>query len=296
MTFPASRVTDPHICPAVTGIVPHVGGPIIPPCMVTVLTCVQPQARILDIATCVGPPDPIAQGEATVLVGGLPATRFLHTTSHGGVIMGGCPTVLIGSAYPAGGTITMKIAPGQTPEFVKSLQDALSKILPTPSGQEWMKQMAKNGHAVTFKQTNDDNGYCGADDVAHRATAPGSDSTISWNPNKNSLDPSLPGTQGAPGAPVILAHEMVHALHNANGDYRNGPEDSYPGQQGSSSRGEERSTVGTPGPIRRPDGTMDNAAPDYSNDKPTENSFRRDLGIPPRPSYYPGNWPGGAPW
>ena len=34
---PAARLTDMHTCPMVTGVVPHVGGPILPPCEPTVL-------------------------------------------------------------------------------------------------------------------------------------------------------------------------------------------------------------------------------------------------------------------
>ena len=67
--LPAARVTDMHVCPMVTGVVPHVGGPILPPCAVTVLTGGLPQARVADMATCVGPPDVIVMGAFTVLVG-----------------------------------------------------------------------------------------------------------------------------------------------------------------------------------------------------------------------------------
>ena len=91
-----------HTCPMVTGLVPHVGGPIIPPCMPTVLTCMMPQARITDMATCVGPIDMIVQGAFTVLVGGLPAARMGDMTVHGGVIVTGCFTVLIGDAGGGG--------------------------------------------------------------------------------------------------------------------------------------------------------------------------------------------------
>lgn len=80
----------------VTGVVPHVGGPILPPCCVTVLTGSLPQARITDMATCVGPPDVIIRGSATVLVGNLPAARMGDNTAHGGVIVMGMFTVLIG--------------------------------------------------------------------------------------------------------------------------------------------------------------------------------------------------------
>jgi len=67
--LPAARVTDMHVCPMVTGVVPHVGGPILPPCAITVLTGGLPQARVTDMATCVGPPDVIVMGAFTVLVG-----------------------------------------------------------------------------------------------------------------------------------------------------------------------------------------------------------------------------------
>lgn len=96
MGQPAARVTDMHLCPMVTVLVPHVGGPILPPCCVTVLTGSLPQARITDMATCVGPPDVILRGSMTVFVGGLPAARMGDNTVHGGVIVMGMFTVLIG--------------------------------------------------------------------------------------------------------------------------------------------------------------------------------------------------------
>ncbi len=94
--MPAARITDFHVCPMVTGVVPHVGGPILPPGAPLVLVGGLPSARMTDMAVCVGPPDVIVKGSSTVLVGGLPAARMLDNTAHGGVILGGCPTVLIG--------------------------------------------------------------------------------------------------------------------------------------------------------------------------------------------------------
>jgi uncharacterized Zn-binding protein involved in type VI secretion len=79
-----------------TGPVPHVGGPILPPGCLTVLIAGQPAARAGDMATCVGPPDSIAMGSPTVLIGGQPAARMGDPTAHGGVIVVGCPTVMIG--------------------------------------------------------------------------------------------------------------------------------------------------------------------------------------------------------
>ena len=96
MGMPAARVTDMHVCPMVTGVVPHVGGPILPPCCPTVLIGSLPAARVTDMATCVGPPDVIVKGSMTVLIGGLPAARIGDMTAHGGVIVVGMPTVLVG--------------------------------------------------------------------------------------------------------------------------------------------------------------------------------------------------------
>jgi uncharacterized Zn-binding protein involved in type VI secretion len=92
---PAARLTDMHVCPMVTGIIPHVGGPIIMGAP-TVLTGKLPQARATDNCVCVGPPDIIAKGSMTVLVCKLPAARIGDMCAHGGVVVMGCPTVLIG--------------------------------------------------------------------------------------------------------------------------------------------------------------------------------------------------------
>ena len=93
---PAARLTDMHVCPMVTVLVPHVGGPILPPGAVTVLIGGMPAARVGDMAVCVGPPDVIILGSFTVLIGGQPAARLGDMTAHGGAIVIGCPTVLIG--------------------------------------------------------------------------------------------------------------------------------------------------------------------------------------------------------
>ena len=93
--FPAARISDNHLCPMVTGIVPHVGGPIMKG-QPNVLIGSMPAARVTDMVTCVGPPDTIIKGSATVLIGNMPAARMLDSTVHGGVIMMGFPTVMIG--------------------------------------------------------------------------------------------------------------------------------------------------------------------------------------------------------
>ncbi|MBO9719381.1 MULTISPECIES: PAAR domain-containing protein [Xanthomonas] len=93
---PAARLTDLHVCPMVTGVVPHVGGPIVSPGAPTVLIGGLPAARLGDMAVCVGPPDSIVAGAPTVLIAGQPAARLGDSTAHGGVITLGCFTVLIG--------------------------------------------------------------------------------------------------------------------------------------------------------------------------------------------------------
>ncbi len=97
---PAARLTDLHICPmqtpAFTAPIPHVGGPTVGPGVPTVLIGKLPAAVIGDTCVCVGPPDSIVKGSSTVLIGGKPAARMGDTTAHGGTIVVGCPTVLIG--------------------------------------------------------------------------------------------------------------------------------------------------------------------------------------------------------
>ena len=106
MGKPAARSTDMHVCPMVTpGLppIPHVGGPILPPCSVNVFTGKLPQARVGDMLTCVGPPDVIAMGSAGVFVNSIPAARMGDQCAHGGTIILGLPTVLIGEAAGGGG-------------------------------------------------------------------------------------------------------------------------------------------------------------------------------------------------
>ena len=93
---PAARLTDMHTCPAANGPVPHVGGPIIGPGVSTVLIGGLPAAVVGDNCTCVGPPATIIKGSGTVMIGGKPAARMGDNTAHGGSIVLGLPTVMIG--------------------------------------------------------------------------------------------------------------------------------------------------------------------------------------------------------
>jgi len=96
---PAARITDMHTCPLQTpGVppIPHVGGPIVGPGAANVLIGGMPAAVVGDTATCVGPPDSLVQGSATVMIGGRPAVRMGDSTAHGGSVVLGNPTVVIG--------------------------------------------------------------------------------------------------------------------------------------------------------------------------------------------------------
>lgn len=96
---PAARISDMHTCPMVTPgtpPVPHVGGPITGPGVPTVMIGYLPAAVMGDMVTCVGPPDTIVKGSATVIIGNKPSARMGDNTVHGGVIVAGCPTVMIG--------------------------------------------------------------------------------------------------------------------------------------------------------------------------------------------------------
>jgi len=92
---PQARIGDNHVCPMVTGLVPHVGGPIAMGSP-NVLVGSLPAARVSDTAICVGPPDTIIMGSGTVLINNMPAARIGDMTVHGGVIVAGLPTVLTG--------------------------------------------------------------------------------------------------------------------------------------------------------------------------------------------------------
>lgn len=99
MGQPAARITDMHVCPMVTpGLppIPHVGGPVVQPGGPTTIIVGLPAATVTSMCVCVGPPDIIALGSFTVLVSSKPAARMGDMTAHGGSIVLGAPTVLVG--------------------------------------------------------------------------------------------------------------------------------------------------------------------------------------------------------
>lgn len=141
MGKPAARVGDMHVCPMVTpGLppIPHVGGPVMPPGAPTVLIGGQPAATMGDMCTCVGPPDSIVLGSMGVLIGGKPAARMGDMCAHGGSIILGCPTVMIGEAGGGGGggggggapliftEILKELTSGLPPEQAKTVEQVVT--------------------------------------------------------------------------------------------------------------------------------------------------------------------------
>ena len=132
MGKPAARLTDMHVCPMVTpGLppIPHVGGPIIGPGCPTVLIGGMPAAVMGDMCVCVGPPDSIVLGSTGVMIGGKPAARMGDQCAHGGTIVLGCPTVLIGEVSSASGGPGGAGAAGEAGNAVKSGKSAVKDQL-----------------------------------------------------------------------------------------------------------------------------------------------------------------------
>ncbi|MBS1829668.1 MAG: PAAR domain-containing protein [Acidobacteria bacterium] len=140
---PAARLSDMHTCPMVTGVVPHVGGPILPPCCPTVITGGLPQARVGDMLVCAGGPDVIAVGSPTVIVGGMMAARLGDLTVHGGVIVVGCPTVIIGEVGAGAGGPSSAAAAAIVTATAAASREAL-KDPPSDSPQSSALQEAAN--------------------------------------------------------------------------------------------------------------------------------------------------------
>jgi len=144
---PAARVTDMHTCPMVTVLVPHVGGPILPPGAPTVLIDFLPAATVTSMATCVGPPDVIIMGSTGVLINFLPAARLGDPTAHGGVIILGSPTCIIGetgSPSPGGGgagAIAAGLVVAGVANPINPNASAYSKSI-TSSADPWAGQAA----------------------------------------------------------------------------------------------------------------------------------------------------------
>ncbi|GGJ10501.1 PAAR domain-containing protein [Neoroseomonas lacus] len=241
--FPAARLTDLHLCPMVTGIVPHVGGPITSPGATTVLIGKLPAARALDVCTCIGPPDVIAQGSTTVLSCKMPQSRILDTSLHGGMIILGCFTVLVGGAAANMQSQAAAIAAhnGSTRVYV----DPITKTVYITTNMEYSGPGATQAYADAAKKQIEDtwsgtmtvNGETYAVNVQVNTkvntsgTATAGYDQITVDPAQNRMDQSLygngegrqtPAAATDAGRPRRIAHEYGHTL-GLDDDYHDTP-------------------------------------------------------------------------
>lgn len=99
-----------HICPMVTGITPHVGGPIVGPGNPGVLIDGVPISVLGDTCICCGSPDVVVQGYPGILVDGVPIVVQGCMTAHGGTIPMGVPGVTVGRVTESSVTPTITVS------------------------------------------------------------------------------------------------------------------------------------------------------------------------------------------
>jgi uncharacterized Zn-binding protein involved in type VI secretion len=298
------------VTPAVPPI-PHVGGPITGPGHPLTLIGNMVSARVSDMATCVGPPDVIIAGAATVLINCLPAARIADNTAHGGMILAGWPTVLIGGpqfvcpyaiTFNPDGTVTIAgcitIHPGADQQFQSQAIAAYVKMSTTSSGRQMIDGIVSSGRRVDVFDARTEpanlTNTCTPLSGDNSVPGVGSDSRIVWDANdNNALGPDYLDADGntlRTDSSLILGHESVHAYHNALGTAQ--PD---PANAGGYQILEESATVGRTSTVTQDAAGNPVNVPDYSGTPPSENSLRDELGFPRRLDYYP-NSGGAAPF
>ncbi len=212
---------------------PHVGGPIIPRCCPTVLVGNIPVARTTDKATCIGPIDTIVTGSPTVHIGGRKlAARIGDKTAHGGVIVSGFPTVLIGNgSFPFAirrlnsGDLMVgnRMRVTGTPEFVATVVADLATIAQTPAadgvmsaaGLFTLSNIDGGRHLVTIEETNRGNACARHNNAGAHNPRVGSSATVRYNMTREPVTHADPNVRRP--ADVALHHELSHADHNSRG-------------------------------------------------------------------------------
>lgn len=246
MGKPAARVGDMHTCPMFDGKSPHVGGPVMPPGIPTVLVGGMPAATLGNMCTCTGPLDVISMGSTNVLINGRFTSRQFDQTAHGGIIAIGNPTVLVGgvpsscsqaisisASSISFGNVTIEGDPDD-PEFMARVLADLVMIDNTRSGRLMLQSLSDGGGATIISTTSGN---------SHRS------GVVSYNPYTEHIG----GTEAWSTRPpaIGLAHELIHADHTVNGNRGSGtaPNDSKPNPTGGPiphTRVEELNTTGIP--------------------------------------------------
>ncbi len=257
--MPASRIGDMHTCPQVTVLVPHVGGPLILGSF-TVLTGFSPQSRVGDALICIGPPDAVAMGCPTVLVG------MSGGAGLGAILMGlalGLRNFL--GAYPRAVMVNGKMVTQYnayitiegSPAYQAAVVADLNRFLATPTGQRWAAAYGPTGRHLTIRPIpatdQQDNGgttrVSPNDALVHvnadgtETPGAGSDSIIDYNPTYTGHYTGEDGNTYDAPPHETLGHEMIHSLHNAHGENRRNIPDTYPNGDNQ----EEARTIGVHG-------------------------------------------------
>jgi uncharacterized Zn-binding protein involved in type VI secretion len=258
--MPASRIGDMHACPQVTVVVPHVGGPFILGSF-TVLTGFSPQSRVGDMLICVGPPDALAMGCPTVMVGMAGGGMGFGALMMGLALglknfLGGYPR----SVMQNGAVVTQynsQITIEGSPAYQASVVADLNRFLETPTGKKWAEAHKATGKNLTIRPIpaadQQDNG--GTQRVSPKdalltknpdgtfTPGKGSDSIITYNPTYTGHYTGEDGNTYDAPPHETLGHEMIHSLHNAQGENRRGIPDTYPNGDNQ----EEARTIGVHG-------------------------------------------------
>jgi uncharacterized Zn-binding protein involved in type VI secretion len=263
--MPAARIGDMHTCPLVTVLVPHVGGPLIMGSF-TVLVGFMPQSRVTDMLICIGPPDMVAVGCTTVMVGMAGAAGLLGILK--GLALAGLAMIkrVVGAGYPRatidknGHVVTQynsQITIEGSPAYQATVVADLNRFLSTPTGQRWAEAYNTTGRHITIRaippgeqqnnggttrvSPNDALIHVNPDGTESRGA--GSNSIITYNPSYTGYYRGEDGNTYESAPYETLGHEMIHSLHNANGENRRDIPDTQPNGDNQ----EEARTIGVHG-------------------------------------------------
>lgn len=263
-----ARVTDDHKCPKFSLGVRHLGGAIFPAAQLAVQAEGEQAARLADYAACFCATDVVFEGAATVLAGGLPFSRITDGTVHKGLVVTSASTVLVGGP-------TFSLPPNFEAKGSAAFQNALVRDLfylsTLPSGRALIDRLARSGQPITFVPCDDPhNSFCGAKDWEKAKQFQPTGSTIGYNPDVAFHAYDKDGKEISEPPQAVLAHEMVHALDNAEGHHYQGIDPYAPASEPKIEE-EESAAIGTGG---------------HTHDYPTENSVRADMGLPRRDNHF----------
>jgi uncharacterized Zn-binding protein involved in type VI secretion len=293
--LPASRIGDNHVCPMVTGIVPHVGGPFILGAF-TVLVGGMPQSRVGDMLICVGPPDTAVMGQSTVLVGMSGGGGFGGLMK--GLIMAGL-SMLTGGNYPSAEVSSILGCPGYVTKFspnitiegtaefqAKAVRD-LQKIASTKTGKALLQSLQESGKNIRIHTDAqvDAKGRVRTGNYATTDPTPSgsgpwpgykgggsADAQVGYSPDRDRLAGVSEDWANPPNRPpdVGLFHELVHCDDFTHGELDNDTDVPNGSRASEQVKAAEARAVGLP---------------PYQNEPFSEDAYREELGVKIRPHY-----------